>query len=429
MRKNRFIQLGILVFIALNLLLVYLDDEARVDRVSYVNKWSESVTADLKKELYKPVVLEAADEEEIYFDRTEGVFQQFLVAVGEEVTPGSSLFTYRVENYYETESDLLQQMERVQGEMAAIEQAISQMEAYHIPADEFNPASSVLITEEDIFVELPESPVEAELMKEQFIAEKEQELAAKTTELTTVENQLSELRDTGDMITYESPFAGKIKQISTDLGNPLIVIESTDLHATGDLSEAERLEVETGMPAILQLEETDVLLEGSVDSLDDSPVELDVEKESIYPFTANFPEDTPEEDEEGEETETEKETGAEMESELLPGYHGTLTITLEESMNATTIFDGALLNGGVWQMTSAGKLEQKAVETGLYEDNQFEITSGLEVDTSLAEGPVRQLREGATYITPLKWRQVTKESFHMKENDWLQPFVSGLLSR
>lgn len=427
MRRSHFIQLGILVFIAVNLLLVYLDDEARVDRVSYVNKWSESVTADLKRELYKPVVLAAADEEEIYFDRTEGIFQQFLVSVGEEVTPGSSLFTFRVENYYETESDLLQELERVQGEITATEQAISQMKAYQIPANEFNPSSSVLITEEDIFVELPESPVEAELMKEQFIAEKEQELAAKTIELTTLENQLAELRDTGDMITYESPFGGKIKHISTDLSNPLIVIESTELHATGDLSEAERLEVEEGMNAVLQLEETDVLLEGTVELLGDSPAELNVEKESIYPFSASFQEDTLEEDIEDEETEAEAET--EIEAELLPGYHGTLAITLEESLGATTIFEDALLNGSVWQMTSAGRLEQKAVETGLYEDQKFEINSGLDVASTLAEAPVRQLREGASYITPLKWKQVMKESFHMKGNNWLQPFVSGLLAR
>lgn len=410
MRRRRLVQLGIILFIAVNFFLVILDDEMRIDRVSYVNNWSESFTTDMKRELYKPVVLSAAGEEQIYFDSRNGIFQEFLVAEGEEISPGTGLFTYRVENYFEAEATILQQIDQVNGEITAIEQAITQMEAFHIPVNDFEPASSVLITEEDIFVELPESSYEAEVMKEQYLVEKEQELATKNQELLTLEGQLTELQQTGDMLTYESPYAGKVKQIAHDLSDPLIVIESMELHATGNLSEQERVEIEEGMPAVLQLDGTDILLEGGVDSLADSPSELAVEADSNYPFTASFLETT-----EG--------------LDLLPGYHGTLAITVEESLGTTAVFEEAVVNQSVWEMTTGGTLRPLAVETGLYEDHRMEILSGVESDILLAEGPHTQLREGASFITPLQWKQLNRESVRVTEIDWIKPFVSGILSR
>ncbi|MFD1609314.1 efflux RND transporter periplasmic adaptor subunit [Oceanobacillus luteolus] len=443
MRKNRWLQLGIILFIAVNLFLVLQDDEMKIDRISYVNDWSASFTADLKNEMYKPVVLSAANEEQIYFDRSKGIFQEFLVSEGDEVTEGTGLYTYRVENYYETEADFLQQIERVNGEIEALESAISQIENYAIPSNEFNPSSSVLITEEDIFVEIPESQLEAEFMKEQYLVEKEHELTAKNLELTSLENQLSELRSTGDMLTVESPYAGIIKHISTELADPLIIIESVELQASGNLTEVERTEVKEGMPAVLQLEKSAVMLEGVVDSLAHSPASLEVDEESNYKFTATFTEgledeetdedtDTNEDEETDEDTDTneDKETDEDTETdvELLPGYHGTLMITLEESIGAVAIFENAFIDHGVWQMNNDGTLQRREIETGLFDDHQVEIINGLESGVNVAAGPVKQLRNGATFITPIQWRELNRGSLSPDRPEW-KSFVSGILSR
>ena len=426
MRNERWIQLGIILFIGINFFLVYNDDEGKVDRVSYVNSWSKSFTTDMKQELIKPVVLTPIEEEPIYFDKSQGIFQEFLVSQGDEVAVGDGLFTYQVHSYYETQADISSQLERVNGELTAIEQAISQIEQYQVPENEFNSSRSVRITEEEIAVDLPDTSIDAQLMKEQYLVEKEKELAQKTFEKNTFENQLAELQETGDTITYESPYAGKVNHVSVELNDPLIQIEGMELRAIGELSENERTQVKEGMTAELQLEEARALLSGTVEELSDSPTDLKVEGESIYPFSVTFVEEETEEvDQETEEVEEEEE----LDTELLPGYHGNLAITLEEANGTTAIFEEALASQSVWKMTTDGLLLKESVETGMYEDNQYEITSGVATDELVAEGSKNQLRNGAYFITPIQWKQLTGEAVIFKKSEWKKPLISGLLSR
>lgn len=412
MKNERWIQLGIILFIGVNFFLIYNDDEGKVDRVSYVNSWSKGFTTDMKQELIKPVVLTATEEEPIYFDKSQGIFQEFLVSQGDEVAVGDGLFTYQVHSYYETQADISNQLERVNGELTAIEQAISQIEQYQVPENEFNPSQSVRITEEEIAVELPDTSIDAQMMKEQYLVEKEKELAQKTFEKSTFENQLAELQQTGDTITYESPYAGKVNHVSVELSDPLIQIEGMELRAIGELSESERTQVKEGMTAELQLEEVRALLSGTVEELSDSPTDLKVEGESIYPFSVYLAEEE-----------------EELDTEILPGYHGNLAITLEEVNGITAIFEEALANQSVWKMTTDGLLLKESVETGMYEDHQYEITSGVATDDLVAEGSKSQLRNGAYFITPIQWKQLTGEAVSFKTSEWKMPLISGLLSR
>ena len=412
MKRNRLIIIGAIVFICLNILLIFIDDDGKVDRVSYINSWSKSFAADMKEELEKPVVLANTEEEPVFFDKSQGVFQEFLVNEGDEVAAGDGLFTYQVHNYFETEANLVTQIEKANGEIAAIEQAISQMKRYTIPGNEFDPASSVLITEEDIFVELPDSSIDAQLMKEQFLLEKENELAQKQAEAEAFEGQLEELRTTGDTLTFESPYTGKVNHVSNELTDPIIKIAGLELRAAGNLSEAERLKVETGMLAELTLNEAEVKLSGTVDSLADSPEEgADIDKQSIYPFSAQFePED-------------------ESEIELLPGYHGLLSITLKEVNGTTAIKEAALIDKAVWKMDQSGLLLKQPVEVGMHEEKQFEIRQGIDAGELIALAPKKRLRDGSDFITPIKWKQLTADAVKWKEADWKKPFISGLLSR
>src|SRR5690625_5255931 len=116
-RWRRIIQLGIVVFIGVNFLLVYADGEDRVARISYIKDWSIAFQADMREELHTPVVFGYENEEHIYFDTSEGSFQEFLVEEEEEISVGTPLFSYQVDNYYEAEADLLQEIEKINGEI------------------------------------------------------------------------------------------------------------------------------------------------------------------------------------------------------------------------------------------------------------------------------------------------------------------------
>ena len=49
----QWIQIGIILFVSLNVLLVYKDTGGNVDRLAYINEWNTSVTTDMKEELLK----------------------------------------------------------------------------------------------------------------------------------------------------------------------------------------------------------------------------------------------------------------------------------------------------------------------------------------------------------------------------------------
>lgn len=444
-RQRRILQILTVLFIGVNFLLVYLDEENKVDRISYINHWSESFSADIADELYKPGVLAYSSEEHFYFDESLGSFQQFGVEEGSQVSEDDPLFSYQVDNYYQTEADLMGQIETLNGEISAIETAISEMNLYEIPDDGAD--SSTQTSLPDIFtgeIDPPgESPfeqtdpaednsiggtqpaqndpigqprpdgesqtAEAELIKEQYIIEKEKELAAATAELESAESQLAELQETGDTITMESPFAGRVSDISTSLGAPLLTIESAPLQAEGELSERERATIEEGMPVTVKLDETSAVLSGEISQISDAPKHLQVNGESVYPFEITFDEET------------------EIEG-LLPGYHGNLAISVQVSENATVLFDDVVFADAVWKMTAEGKLIKQTVETGIKQDSMLEITSGMEPGEWAADEPSGRFRNGATFITPLQIGEVPWTDFFSHENR-LSDLLTGLLSR
>lgn len=432
--RRRLIQAAIILFIGINFLLVYVDDDGKVERKSYVKNWSQVFETDMAERLHKPGVLASVSEDHVYFDGDLGSFQEFLVEEGTEVNAGDALYTYQVHDYFDAEADLMHEVEVLNGEIAAIEAAISEMELYQIPDQGGGASTQQLppipfnfeeeITEEDELTETPEednmtetmerpeSPVEAELMKEQYIIEKEKELAQKTAELTSVENQLTELTSSGDTITVESPFEGEIKAVQETLEDPLITIESTTLHAEGELTEQERTQIEEGQAVEVSLTEEGALIEGEIAEVSDSSKAADIEEESVYPFHVSLSET----DEEGE-----------LE-ELLPGYHANLSITLEESLGAAVLFEDLVFTDSVWKMNAEGKLVEQGIETGILMNNMLEITEGAEIGEFVAEEPAGQFRNGAVFITPLKAQKVPWIDVFNYEN-WSRALVSGFLSR
>lgn len=492
MRLNRRhkILIGITaLFIIVNVLLLFFDNEQHVQKTSHIKTWTETTVEDMYEFIDTQGVLDFATENHVYFDETLGEFDAFLVDEGQEVQSGEGLYTYTISDYYEAASQLESEAEKVEGEMAAIETAISKMTAFQIsdssdsqgmidPYEEF--ADPTLEDEEqdeeqivDSFIDAmtgAEDAGQAELIKEQYITEKEKELDQKVAEQGSIESQLSELMQTGDTVTVESPYQGVVTDLSENLDAPLLTIQSGGYIVKGELSEAEHLDVEPGLAVNIKMKESDETAEGEIEAVSQFPKEIKLTGSSIYPFHVSLSDDDeeeagedadendesedPEEEFDGFEdfddfngefddddvnedlnldiNETDDETNEEVTDEenndtMLPGYHADVEIKTKESPEATVIQKDALDGLFIWQMTSSGKLIKAPIQPGIQMDDYVELLEGPEMGELIALGPEKRLVSNAPFITSLNMDQVPWGD--LKTNRWLQDFLTGLLSR
>ncbi|MFD1039120.1 efflux RND transporter periplasmic adaptor subunit [Virgibacillus byunsanensis] len=407
MRRKRLIYMMVILFMGINLLLNYLDHDGKIPKKAYVEQWSATFEMDMYESIDKQGVLSSVNEQHIYFDKNRGSFQEFLVDEGELIDTGDAVYTYAVHDYVEMRTYLESEIDKINGEIAAIEQAIATMSFYQVPQ------TNIIIEreeEEDITI-TPEPPVEADYMKEQYLAEKEKELAQKNAERESVRAQLAELEATGDTITVESPYQGEVTTISEELGDPLITVRDMELHVKGELNEQERVTVEQDMPVEVTFLEKEVVLQGSIENISDTPKATPIKSSSVYPFNVAFTE----------EIDTE---------ELLPGYHATIEIIMKESNDATAVLNEHISNGELWIMTNKGKLINQEIQTGIQMNNIWEVTRGAEPDEWLAVPNQEKFKSGSTFITPLNWKQIKWRKLTEFENiSWKKQFVIGILSR
>lgn len=402
------IWIAVAIFIMANCLLILFDSGGKVPRQAFVAKWGQVYQSDLKEKIHTKGVVAYSGENYVYFDKSLGNFEEFLVGEGALVQTGDPLFRYNVNDYYQTEAALTYELERLREEVSSIEEAISEMVDFRISSpsvpvvrDTNNDQTTVVVT--------PQEPVEAEVLKEQFILQKEQELAAVQEQERMIQSQLNDLRATGDTITVESPFSGKVKEVSSTLEDPLIRIGDTSLIVKGDLNETARIDVETGHEVDITFDEVNQRFTGTVSKLEDEPHEVAVDSESIYPFEVIFEEEQ------------------EIDS-ILPGYHTNMSITVEQSLNATTINEKYVSAKKVWNLQESGKLEKVAIDTGLHIGNKIEVKKGLSAGDLVTEKKTKDIFAGMPFITPLKIRTVPWLQIGDYEN-WGEYFVTGLLSR
>ncbi len=400
--------LALVLFIGINCLLVWLDDGEKVIRQAYVPTWEKVYQTDLFETIEADGVVTYSGESFVYFDKSIGSFDSFLVEEGSKVEVGDPLFQYRVNDYAEAEAILSYELEKIDGEIDAIEDAISEMVSYRIP----RPSVPVVgNAEEDntTVVVTPQEPVEADLIKEQFIIQKEQELATKKEQEQAIENQLDDLQENGDTITVESPFEGKIKEISSTLNDPIIRIEHMGLQVKGELDEAARFEVESGQPVEITLANGEQTLQGSISQIEDAPHDITVDSKSIYPFEVSFKEEQ------------------ELDS-ILPGYHANLRITVNESINGITVDTDTVKHHHVWKMNDTGKMELVPVQTGIQMGDDLEVISGLSLGDVVTKESIDASYKGMPFITPIKFTDVAWLDVG-KYKDWLLYMTTGIITR
>lgn len=452
--KKRLLQLGVILFICMNFILVYVDDKGRVDRLASISDWTQTFEANLEEKLYTKGVLAAKEEHNIYFDKNVGSFKSFMVEEGSRVKRGDPLFSYQVVQYHQTEAELLEKTNQLEAEVAAIEQSIRKMTDFQIPKTNTNRESSFAITEDELKLEFPQDSIQANLLKEQFLLEKEQELAEKNATLAHVKRQLNELQSSEDTITVESSYAGVVTHVSKQLEDPIVTIASNDLHVKGELSEKERPIVKSDLPVEVQVVETKMNLKGTVSNVSDITKETAaVQRKSTYPFMVDLQKgnegtgtkETPidqahlvneaqkKQTDSNEENETSKrqkpQEQAQAVEQLLPGYHVNLAITTKASQRATTLPDQAVHHRVVWKMTDKGRLIKQKVKTGIVEDDRVELTSGILTGEIVATEPESQLRPNAKFITPLSWDNGFKHTISPRGFSWYKFLITGIVAR
>jgi HlyD family secretion protein len=408
MRKKRLKWIVLIIFVGINCLLVLLDDGEKVLRQAYIPTWDIVYKTDLVETVEAEGIISYSGESYVYFDKSIGSFDSFLIEEGSVVSVGDPLFQYQVNDYAATEALLSYELEKVDGEIDAIEDAITEMVSYRIPkpstpvvGNNNEDSTTVVVTQQE--------PVEAELIKEQFIIQKEQELAAKKEQERSIQSQLDDLQENGNTITVESPVDGKVNEISSTLNDPIIRIEHMDLHVQGELEEAARIEVETGQPVEITLDNGEQTLQGSISHLEDAPHEVNIKSQSIYPFEVNFKQDQ------------------NLES-ILPGYHADLAITVNESIDAATVDTSFVNHHHVWKMNEKGKMELVPVQTGIQMGEDLEVISGLSVGNVVTKESIDSSYRGMPFITPLKFKDVAWLDVG-RYKDWLLFMTTGIMTR
>lgn len=415
----------IVLFVGINVYLVAADNHQKVDRIAYVNDWTAIEKKDLHESYQSAGVVRYANESDVYFDKDLGNFKEFIVNEGQEVHTGDPLYSYYAKDFYETQAMLQQKRDLLDDEIRAIDTAINKVQSFqtssgaststsgNLPSTGKKTKDAALQTEiANLQRQITSSDSkQADMLKTQYIAEKEKERDQKKAEQQSVQSQIAELSSSGDTITVESPFSGRVTKLSKELKAPLMTIQDSDaLQVAGEITEKQRLHTEEGMKTAITMQKSGEKLEGEISQLSNEPIDLQVKGSSLYPFAVDLPAD-------------------EKTDKLLPGYHAKLEIFTKTVPDAVTAKEEAVVSNHLWVMNHKGKLAKQKAKIGIAENGYIEIKNPLQPGNWLAVAPKRDLRNNATFITPLEITKIRWKGLQTDKKSNLQHFVTGILSR
>jgi len=402
----------ILSFAIVNLFLVWLDEE-NIEQKSYIQKWEQTFEEDLFQERLAEGTLKATTENHVYFDEQLGSFQQFLVEKGETVEAGTPLYEYVVRDYQTSIEETETKIAKVEGELLALEDYLTSVEFIDVPEPE----------EED------QPPfVEAEVAKQQRIAEVESQIGQKEAQLQALEDQLSDLESRDQVVQVESPYEGTVTNTSQSLEEPVVTIKQQDLVIKGLVDEGIHQQIEPDMKARGELLNQEYAWQGTIQTVDSFP-EKEEDDVSYYPYEIQV--DNVNED-------------------LNPGYHTTVSFITKEEENAVTAEIGWIQERievvepaeeennptdesetedqttdqedqvkyqkqrFVWAMTNQGETVVQPIELGMTMGDLVQVTDGLALGQWIADEDETHFREGSTFLTPINLDHLsliqTKES-------------------
>jgi HlyD family secretion protein len=406
------------VLVLLNIGLLFWDDEGRIGRTNFIQDWEQVMAQDVEETLSASAVLTSADEIPVYLQAASGSLSEMLVEKGDTVEEGDELFTYQVTDYTRTYRELSASITTLEEQTAAVEQAMNQIDdpdvaAGALPSDITIPEAfenTEVINEESAGAEAISEALQAATeeqtaqIQEHYRINLEKELAEKQAALTAAEEQLSELEDTGEYVTVTSPAAGTIKDIAVTGEAPAVTINSSDLIISGELKEAERKQVQSGMTVKAAVADDGPVLEGEITELADQPASIK-DQTSFYTFEASY------------------QSEEEQAEQLVAGYHLKTDILLAYASQAPAIKPEQIKNGKVWTMAN-GQAFLSDVKVGAQNDKQAAITTGIEPGTTI---PARasDYYNNEPFVTPWKPQRINWSDFRDSYTSY--EFLLGLL--
>lgn len=391
------------VFLAANIVLVLKNE--KISRTFYVDKWTDVKEQDIIETLPAKGVYVPKEEQHVYYDSKNGTFEGFLVNKGDDVEPGTGLFTYSPDDISLTKEKFEIEIEKLEKEQSDMESHISELEYMQAGLMGNYLADDTSMMSNEYMIQTIE----------QNIKEKELEASRIENEIEKYEDLAAAAEESLLNLTVTSEISGTIKDIQHDLGNPIVTVISSEQRVEGTLTEDEVKQILEGMKVFITREGTNEKVNGTIEKIFTYPTaKPDADKDSEYAFSILL-------DEPGE-------------NQILHGEHAQVKVVLNEIIDTRTIpFDSIKkYNNQFFAFTIAntGRLEKRQLQLGVKIDQTQEIKDGLSKGEKVVQERPPFLRAGSPLITPLNPAKLEKKAFKKLDAKEKWKYIArGMLSR
>ncbi|KIL44677.1 hypothetical protein KP77_28980 [Jeotgalibacillus alimentarius] len=402
MSKRSIWLIGVLavIFAGVNLYLIKQDD-LLIDRTSIVHDQKPSKSELVEEVMVKDGVVHTALEERVYFSEQLGMFTQFLVEEGDQVTPGTPLYEYTVSDLEEQRLVFESEIEQLEDEISAVESYLSELESIERKIKDSTASSSatarpsstledeeLLITIElEVGVDVSDATVDqTRSLINQQIGQQEAQVERLEAERDKYERLADGLEDS-PVVTVESEYTGQIARLAEDISHPLITIYTDSLASKSELTDEEAKLVEEGMQARVASPVAESVGDGVVASNPLLPEqEPELNEKSLYPLNIDL---------------------LTANEDWFIGQHVVNEIVLEAAPNAVTMPVIGLDISKIYVLNEMGLVEPRIVEIGILDGDRQQILSGLNAGEWVTVDPEQIERSGMPYITPMKVARLT----------------------
>jgi multidrug efflux pump subunit AcrA (membrane-fusion protein) len=472
-KKTAIIAGSTLLFLSVNVFLT-LDKDSPVNRTSFITNWTQAATENLTKTFQTEGVVVPAEEHPVYYNPEQGGFKGFLVKKGDSVTEGTPLYEYTSERI-DADSDRLQSEKlQLDRELALIDEQIQQLK-YLKSVSASATGGSVPVsgsTTSGASGTLVEVTIEKEIYdKERERTQVLQEIGEYEDRISTL-NETSQL-DVGSAVSgfvkdIDYKLGNPVMTIISDTPKVKGSVTEHDLtqlqsgmraYITSNLLKDKLegtlttvsaypesdphvkkesvfpFEIEINPDALLMEDGEGVVGEGQsgetgtegeyFNETDGTSFETDLETTDDADLENT--DDTDLETIEGtdlettEDTENNGDTGTNQndasyqlnsaDAQVVLGSHVQVTVVTDEVTNAVTASTKELAGSHVYVITPGGKIERRSITKGLEVGNRVHIQEGLNPGELVVANPDEVARNKHRFVTPLKSRNLTLDSF------------------
>ncbi len=280
-KRNTSIGLFLILFVLMNIFIITKKDSP-VARTSFITDWSQQSKKNLEENLSKKGVVTSSEKFYVYFDSNKGSFRQFLALEGNEIKKGDPLFDFEAKNVDEQRRLIEREVDRLNGEVKSLENYVSN-------ASHSRPAATTEPNDKETVDAQKAADKEISYESDKDVAEKQLEIDRINSELDAYKTQLESLNGDSAIVTYNSPYSGRIEDVSYNLEHPIVTIVSDTPAVTGHLTEKEHSMTEQGMKVSMQLMDSSERLNGAISQVSPFPIKKEtVDRKSLYDFVVQL---------------------------------------------------------------------------------------------------------------------------------------------